>query len=621
MGVSGNSVAGKSFQIFTVSEELLAKVTEAVQAGEKAARSSGDIQSFEVFCHGFRANISLGRIMIVPPAVCTDRENFPTALLHGALVRIFGTGGEEIADLVEKKIGDSEFDEYSQADFDSLKESLFVDKKTGKEACLIVFAPNWMNSREYICFHFTEDAAELSNNLRHQVFSAYYNPAVSSAFNALMTNVDTTKVDVTDVTPKLSYPWLTENPLKEFPRLDKQAAFKKEIILLNRKTADDVTKQTLEPQELDVFEALDTALSNSMGVDSGDGAQGEGGFTAPEDKPGVPREASSEAFGGKQAPPFGSKDKDEKKEAAAKKEYEKCDNCGKQAEISKEMIAGQFLKKVNCKHCGNKKTKAGSKTADVNPLSSHETPFTNVGPGSEAEAEQENSAPAIKESLDDAAEQNEEKATSPIGIPIDENGVPRREGAKEAAKKVSHIDKNGICPGCKKAGKDCACKGCTCKAAATDNPSNRRHDVAHPETLRVDPTRLSSAVSAQFNGGYVQPNHPPQKVQNAARELGSHKQAPHAAFDHAKQIEAGLFGDDPLSKSSNEKWGSGEILTKTKRSNKEVMADYIADVVAGEDEEPVEAMSSKSASARAKKEAHLDKFRPKVAVELDIDSI
>src|SRR6202795_4006668 len=317
MGVSGNSVAGKSFQMFTVSEELLAKVTEAVQAGEKEARSSGNIQSFEVFCHGFRQNISLGRIMVVPPAVCNDRESFPTALLNGALVRIFGTGGEERADLIDKKIGESEFDEYSQADFDSLKASLFVDQATGKEACLIVFAPNWMNSREYISFHFTKDAEKLKNNLRHQVFAAYYNPAVSSAFNALMTNVNTTKVDVTDITPKLSYPFLTANPLKEYPRLDKQAGYKKATILLNRKTADEVTKQTLDPQELDVFEALDTALSNSLLPDA-DGAQGEGGYKAPEATPGVPREASSEAFGGKQAPPFGSKDKEDKKESSDK---------------------------------------------------------------------------------------------------------------------------------------------------------------------------------------------------------------------------------------------------------------------------------------------------------------
>src|SRR5271157_146088 len=296
MGVSGNSVAGKSFQMFTVSEELLQKVVEAVQAGEKEARSSG-VQSLEVFCHGFRQNISLGRVYIVPPSVCSDRKDFPTALLHGALVRVFGTGGEEISDLIEKKIGDSEFDEYSQLDFDALKEKIFVDPQTGKEACLVIFAPNWINSREFICFHFTKDSEKLKNNLRHQVFAAYFDPRVSSAFNAMMTNVNTTKVDVTDITPKMNFPFLAENILKEYPRLDKQAGKQKPTILLNHKTADDVTKQTLEPQELDVFDSLNTALENSLGVDSGDGAQGEGGFTAPEATHGVPRAAAANETG------------------------------------------------------------------------------------------------------------------------------------------------------------------------------------------------------------------------------------------------------------------------------------------------------------------------------------
>src|SRR5208282_213064 len=100
---------------------------------------------------------------------------------------------------------------------------------------------------------FTKDSEQLKNNLRHQVFSAYYDPRVSSAFNAMMTNVNTTKVDVTDVTPKMNFPFLAENILKEYPRLDKQASVQKPTILLNHKTADDVTKQTLEPQELDVF--------------------------------------------------------------------------------------------------------------------------------------------------------------------------------------------------------------------------------------------------------------------------------------------------------------------------------------------------------------------------------
>src|SRR5271154_6195900 len=360
MGVSGNSVAGKSFQMFTVSEELLAKVVEAVQAGEKKAKSSGEIQSLEVFCHGFRQNISLGRVMVVPPSVCSDRKNFPTALLHGALVRVFGTGGEEIADLIEKKIGESEFDEYSQADFDTLKESLFVDPRTEKEACLIVFAPNWMNSREYISFHFTKDSEMLKNNLRHQVFSAYFDPRVSSAFNAMMTNVNTTKVDVTDVTPKMNFPFLAENILKEYPRLDKQASAQKPTILLNHKTADDVTKQTLDPQELDVFDSLNQALETSLMPDA-EGAQGEGGFKGPNDVNGVPRAASA-------------------------------------------------------------------KKADVNPLASHEAPFTNVGPGRDAAEEQKNMVPAAKESLEDAVKQNKDKATEPIGIELDEQGRPVHKG-------------------------------------------------------------------------------------------------------------------------------------------------------------------------------------------------
>jgi hypothetical protein len=556
-GVSGNSVAGKSYQIFTVSEELLAKVTEAVQAGEKEARSSGNIQSFEVFCHGFRANISLGRIMVVPASVCNDKKDFPTALLHGALVRIFGWGGEEIADLVEKKIGESEFDEYSQADFDSLKESLFKDVRTGEEASLVVFAPNWMNSREYICFHFTKDEAELKNDLRHQVFSAYYNPSVSSAFNALMTNVDTTKVDVTDITPKLSYPFITANPMKQFPNLEKSAAYKKATVLLNRKTADDITKQTLDPQELDVFEALDTALSNSL-LPSADGAQGEGGFKAPEAKPGVPREASA-------------------KKVAHIDANGICPGCKK---------AGS---ECSCQGCTCKSACA--------PF---EAPFTNVGPGSAAHDEQEASAPAMKESVKEDAGKEDELTGGPIGIAIDETGVPRSKAdeAKVSSKKTV--------------------------ARPANNPSNRQRNEAHPETLRVDPTRLSSAYSAAYNGGFVDKHAmPPQKVKDYITDkMGNNDEyAPHAAADHEKEIVAGGYGEDPLTRRSNEKWGSAEIPSKIKRGNKEIMADYIADVVAAETDEPSEAISTKAAAARTKKESLLDKFRPKTAVELDIDSI
>src|SRR5271157_1999484 len=656
MGVSGNSVAGKSFQMFTVSEELLQKVTEAVQAGEKKAKSSGEIQSLEVFCHGFRQNISLGRVMVVPPSVCSDRKNFPTALLHGALVRVFGTGGEEISDLIEKKIGESEFDEYSQADFDTLKESLFVDPRTEKEACLIVFAPNWMNSREYISFHFTKDSDELKNNLRHQVFSAYFDPRVSSAFNAMMTNVNTTKVDVTDVTPKMNFPFLAENILKEYPRLDKQAGKQKPTILLNHKTADDVTKQTLEPQELDVFDSLNTALENSLGVDSGDGAQGEGGFTAPEATHGVPR-------------------------AAAANETGPICTCGHMYDEHKD---GKCKK---CDHCKGYKKNAANKKADVNPLASHEAPFVNVGPGRDASEEQQDMAPAVKESSDDAVKQNKDKATKPIGIEIDAQGRPVHKGddvkkhraTKKTAMntfKVTFEDGNSLTTGFNGTLQDAEAyylnndfqfgdtdehpgdklvrgvkveevgglpstglpatglrygdpedmwetrQGSKTASEAT-NPSSRKHDKVHPETQRVDPTRLSSAYSAAYNGGFVDKHAmPPQKVRSyMEKHMGNDSDyAPHAVADHAKQIEAGLFGEDGLNRRSNEKWGTANIPVKFKQST---AAEFVADHIAKELGEESESMSDKAKQARAKKENLLDKFRPAkyAEEEINIDTI
>ena len=559
-GVSGNSVAGKSFQMFTVSEELLAKVVEAVQAGEKKARSSGDIQSLEVFCHGFRQNISLGRVYIVPPAVCSDRKNFPTALLHGALVRVFGTGGEEMSDLIEKRIGESEFDEYSQADFDSIKEQLFVDPQTEKEACLVIFAPNWMNTREYICFHFTKDSEKLKNNLRHQVFAAYYAPYVSSAFNALMTNVNTTKVDVTDITPKLSTPFLTENLLKEYPELVKQAGKQKPTILLNRKTADAVAKESLDPQELNVFDALDSALENSLLPDTRDAESAGGrdeGYKAPEMDGGVPRAASKKAHTGADG---------------------KCLGCKESAE------------KCSCEGCG---CKQASEEEKENPLASHEAPFSNVGPGTEAEAAQKDTAPAVKESFEDSVKENKEKATEPIGIEIDEKGLPVHKGDKkvEASKKKALVK--------------------------SDNQKTNKQEQKHPETLRVGQERLSTAASELFNGGFVnKADWPPASIaEYAGKHIGNNDgYAPHAVADHQKQIEAGAFGEDALSRRSNEKWGSVTAA--------QIKADFIAEHIAADFFDDGEEVSSpKAKKANVAREAHLDKFRDKTAVSLDIDSI
>ena len=149
----------------------------------------------------------------------------------------------------------------------------------------------------------------------------------------------------------------------------------------------------------------------------------------------------------------------------------------------------------------------------------HETPFTNVGPGSAAHDEQKHAAPAMKETVGEDDPEHRMMDGDPIGIAIDENGVPRRkeEEAKAAGKK---------------------------KAKPADNLSNRTHDTSHPETLRVGQERLSSAYSAAYNGGFVDKHDMPPAT--CATYLNEHmgnndEYAPHAVADHQKQIEAGAL--------------------------------------------------------------------------------
>ena len=156
-------------------------------------------------------------------------------------------------------------------------------------------------------------------------------------------------------------------------------------------------------------------------------------------------------------------------------------------------------------------------------------------------------------------------------------------------------------------------------AGEAHNPSSRKHDVSHPETQRVDPTRLSSAYSAAYNGGFVDKHAmPPQKVRSyMEKHMGNDSDyAPHAVADHAKQIEAGLFGEDGLNRRSNEKWGAANVPVKFKQST---AAEFVADHIAKELGEESESMSDKAKQARAKKENLLAKFRPAKYAEEEIN--
>jgi len=99
-------------------------------------------------------------------------------------------------------------------------------------------------------FKFTKDEAQLKNNLRHQVFACYYDPCLFHAFNSIMMNVKTTKVDVMDITPKINFPYLMENILNT-PSFRNRPVGNKKKIFLNHHTILSAVIASKRSQKLD----------------------------------------------------------------------------------------------------------------------------------------------------------------------------------------------------------------------------------------------------------------------------------------------------------------------------------------------------------------------------------
>ncbi len=592
MAQSGNTVALKSFQSYMVNEGLLSKAVEAIKAGEKEARTSGNIQSFELFYKGFRQNIAIGRVYIVPPSVADKKgQDFPTALLYGCLVRTYG--GEEMSDLISHKIGDSEWDEYSQADYSSIKEQLFGDGD-GKFTSLVLFAPNWVNKREYVGFQFPKDDNQLANLTRHVIFSSYFDPRLSSAFDALMSDVDTSKFDVLDITPKMNFPALAENPLQEFPLLVKVGSSGKPRLALTFKTADEVTKEVLEPEEMNVFDSLDQALRNSLlpetkTVDEA----GEKGFKEPAKGEAVPRLSSKEAeYQPKTGQPCSCKPGQQRDNCP------QCEGTGQRIDFAairnKNKSSAAECEKCEgdgCKFCNNK----GTKKADAHAV--FETPITNVGPGTGAHDE------ANQRTEGYVKEKDVPKATinsAPIGIALDETGVPRRaeeeRKEKSAAAKVAHgyiafyggkrveiqadslygaklkaiemlkvpKSKQGLLA-VELAEKDG--EQVTTTITSTDKQAKRVNFTPLCDTERMPKKGdLSSVISAAFDKARKtgdKSDWPPKEFTQYCASLSQDNQAHHAVADHQKEINAGKWGTTPLSISSS-LYGKITITAATK---------------------------------------------------------
>jgi len=255
----------KSFTGYQVNEVLLAKVCEAIKQGEVDARRYSEIKTFEIYYEGFRSRMVLGRIMVIPAKLADSLEDFPTALLYGAIVNEINP--EQVSDLYTAKLGESEFDEYDKKSLAAIKDKLFLDSE-GRYRSIVVFIPTWANVRDYVIFKYTRDPERLLAMVRHQIYGAYFNPALSSAFDNLADATD--NLNVSDITPKINYPGLVEGQEQSYPDLFagdsgvKVASSRKPRVLLAKETVNEINEEFLEPGEKAVIDNLSEELKGKI---------------------------------------------------------------------------------------------------------------------------------------------------------------------------------------------------------------------------------------------------------------------------------------------------------------------------------------------------------------------
>src|SRR5208337_844790 len=243
------------------------------------------------------------------------------------------------------------------------------------------------------------------------------------------------------------------NPLKEFPLLTKEAGQKKARLNLTIKTADEVTKAVLEPQEMDVFESLDTALRNSLIPSDTEGVEDASEGKAPTKGEMVPRLATvdktmmeaNKAEGAGELHGHDHYERESCKSAPACKPKSKKEAAGQeyQPKTGQPCTCKPGVQRDNCPQCEGtgqridfaairNQNKKGSATAVF------ETPITNVGPGTEAHDEANQRTEGYKDEKDVPKPVIN---SAPIGIALDETGVPRRPEEERKGKSAAYGDR------------------------------------------------------------------------------------------------------------------------------------------------------------------------------------
>jgi hypothetical protein len=257
----------------SVSGGILDNVLRAVLEAKDAAVNKKQIQTIDVYSRGHRVDISWGKIIVIPPSVCDTFANIPPALRDGCAFHEFH--GDDWANFESFRLAESEFDAPDPKLVAEFKEKVFRSTESNRLVPVILFQPTWGYSRDAMIIRWIKDEVKLREAIRHLVFGAYFNQALSSMFTSLVTTDDRLSVDnITDKQFDNAFGWHpeSEDPLKVgTPGLEKKATQKRMRVcasedMLRRVMAvldnADPDKSKEEEEEDAFFDAVEETLMN-----------------------------------------------------------------------------------------------------------------------------------------------------------------------------------------------------------------------------------------------------------------------------------------------------------------------------------------------------------------------
>ena len=261
--------ANKALRSFTaIPDATMVTLLATVEDGVKKAKKGGVIQRLELTKKCYRSDIVFGDLYIVPASVCASSEDFPTMLLLANLKHCISP--ESMTDFTLHRQGS---DKLSSDKLKMAKECLFTGAD-GKEKTLIVFCPSWADDASYISFPYDEETAFY--HLRDLVFSAPFNPSLSSVFEQMKAmdpdvgyridsiptqqHVFKTPTLVTGDGPVRFFPDLVKAEVEEeYPKKEKKASRPSFRLTAANKSPE------FADEEVEVIRALETQIQKNIG--------------------------------------------------------------------------------------------------------------------------------------------------------------------------------------------------------------------------------------------------------------------------------------------------------------------------------------------------------------------